>query len=183
MTTRKSFQIIISFFMLASLLFGGTAPVGAKSGAAPAPSNAAMPAGPDRRDQGPALLRALTRTGPSARPARPIVAVDADRRRRDRRRRGRHGRPTDGAITAITVTNPGSGYTSAPSVDITGDWVPVLRQPPWLITPASSLPSPWTSAGGGYTAPSVTISGGGATTDATATVYGGVDARCLIPMH
>ena len=28
--------------------------------------------------------------------------------------------PQTGAITAITVTNPGSGYTSAPTVNITG---------------------------------------------------------------
>jgi FtsP/CotA-like multicopper oxidase with cupredoxin domain len=83
--------------------------------------------------------------------------------------------PVSGAITAITVTNPGSGYTSAPTVGITGlgadaaatafvDYSGVVNAV--IVNPG----------GNGYTAPTVTISGASATTDATGTVYGGVDA-------
>ena len=51
--------------------------------------------------------------------------------------------PQTGAITAITVTNPGSGYTSAPLVGITGLGNSMPRQLRWLIIPASLPPSPW----------------------------------------
>jgi len=82
--------------------------------------------------------------------------------------------PQTGALTAISVTNPGSGYTSAPAVEITGmgtgaaatavvDYSGIVN--------AINVDLPGT----GYTAPVVTITGGGATTDATATAFGGVD--------
>ena len=83
--------------------------------------------------------------------------------------------PVTGAITAINVTSPGSGYTSAPLVDITGlgngaDATALVDYSGVVTAIAVD------AAGGGYTAPTAAISGGGATTDATATVYGGVDA-------
>ena len=82
-----------------------------------------------------------------------------------------------GALTAITVTNPGTGYTSAPTVLITGlgtaAQATAVVDYSGVVTGVTVLPG---EGGSGYTAPTVTISGGGATTDATGTVYGGVDA-------
>ena len=83
--------------------------------------------------------------------------------------------PVSGAITAITVTNPGSGYTSVPTVNITGlgngaDATAVVDYSGVVTAVTVDV------AGAGYTAPTVTFEGGNATTNATGTVYGGVDA-------
>ncbi len=84
--------------------------------------------------------------------------------------------PISGAVTAITVTAPGSGYTSAPTVTIAsgsgnGATATALVDYSGVVNAVTV-----DVAGNGYTAPSVTISGGGATSDAAGTVYGGVDA-------
>ncbi|MHB8808495.1 MAG: cupredoxin domain-containing protein, partial [Desulfobulbaceae bacterium] len=85
----------------------------------------------------------------------------------------------NGALTGITITNPGSGYTTA-TVNITGGGTgaaaAAVINPSGVVTAINVDPA---GTGGGYTAPLVTISGGGATTDATAIVYGGVDAVTL----
>jgi FtsP/CotA-like multicopper oxidase with cupredoxin domain len=80
----------------------------------------------------------------------------------------------NGAVTGVTVTNPGSGYTNA-TVSITGAGTGATATA--TITNSGAIVAVNVTAnGGGYKAPVVTISGGGATTDATATAYGGVDA-------
>ncbi len=82
--------------------------------------------------------------------------------------------PLSGAITAITVTTPGSGYTSAPLVSITGlgiDGAATAVVDYSGVVTAINVDA----AGGGFSSPVATISGGGATSDATAVVYGGVD--------
>lgn len=78
----------------------------------------------------------------------------------------------NGAVTAITLTDQGAGYTSAPAVDIQGDGVgaeatAVLTQG---VTDLQVV-----NGGVGYTsAPTVTLSGGGGTgATATAIVSGG----------
>ncbi|UCF93130.1 MAG: multicopper oxidase domain-containing protein [Desulfobacterales bacterium] len=84
---------------------------------------------------------------------------------------------TGGAVTGITITNPGSGYTTA-TVDITGAGTGATADAvidPTVVVTAINV----VDGGAGYTAPLVTITGGGATTDATATAYGGVDAVAL----
>jgi len=83
----------------------------------------------------------------------------------------------NGAVTGITITNPGSGYTSA-SVVFTG--AGTLAAADAVVTPSGAVTAITINAGGtGYTAPQVTFSDVGATTDATATAYGGVDAVAL----
>jgi FtsP/CotA-like multicopper oxidase with cupredoxin domain len=83
----------------------------------------------------------------------------------------------NGAITGITVTDPGSGYTGAP-VTITGAGTGALATA--TITNSGAVVAiNVTANGGAYTKPVVTIAGGGATTDATATAYGLVDAITL----
>ncbi len=83
----------------------------------------------------------------------------------------------NGAITGITVTNPGSGYTAAPIVTITGSGT--LATATATFNPTGSVTSVTVgNQGGGYTKPQVTINGG-ATLVATATAYGEVDALVL----
>jgi len=85
----------------------------------------------------------------------------------------------NGAVTDITITNPGSGYTSATvnfsSANGSGATADAVVNTGGVVTSVNV-----DAGGAGYTAPSVTISGGGATTDATATAYGGVDVVALV---
>jgi len=83
----------------------------------------------------------------------------------------------NGMITGITITNPGSGYSSA-TVTITGSGSGATADA--VVTTTGIVTGITVTAGGaGYTAPTVTISGGGATTDATATAYGGIGTLTL----
>ncbi|HSB65276.1 MAG TPA: multicopper oxidase domain-containing protein, partial [Anaerolineales bacterium] len=87
--------------------------------------------------------------------------------------------PISGTITALTVTTPGSGYTSAPAVSITGlgNGASATAVVDYSGVVTAIVVNP---GGGGYSSPVVSITGGGATTDATGTAYGGVDAAALI---
>jgi FtsP/CotA-like multicopper oxidase with cupredoxin domain len=82
-----------------------------------------------------------------------------------------------GAVTGLTITDPGSGYTSA-TVEITGSGSGATATAD-VQTSGAVTGIKVASAGGGYTKPTVAISGGGATTDATAHVLGGVDTVTL----
>ena len=80
----------------------------------------------------------------------------------------------NGAVTGLTITNPGHDYTAA-TVAITGAGS--------LATASADVQTSGVVtgvvvdiAGGGYTAPTATFSGGGATTQATGHPLGGVDA-------
>lgn len=76
----------------------------------------------------------------------------------------------DGQVTAVVMDNPGSGYTSIPSVTISGEITQVSINE--TGTGYTSIPSVFFNGGGGYTTvPSVTFRGGlGAGAVATATV-------------
>ncbi len=81
----------------------------------------------------------------------------------------------NGAIAAITVTNPGHDYTSA-KVDITGSGTGAAADAT-IVKKGAVVDVTVNSPGAGYTAPVVTFSGNGG---ASATAYGGVDAVTLI---
>jgi FtsP/CotA-like multicopper oxidase with cupredoxin domain len=90
--------------------------------------------------------------------------------------------PATGAITAIDVTNPGSGYTSNTSVSITTAVVnPSAPASAQAIVDYSGVLNAITldTPGAGYTAPAVDLSGGGGT-GAAATAMGGVDAIAVV---
>jgi hypothetical protein len=79
---------------------------------------------------------------------------------------------TTGGITGVTVTSPGSGYTSAPAVtnisSTTGTGAVLSMLTPVLATTGSVTAITVTNGGAGYTAPTITIAGtGGATASAT----------------
>lgn len=73
-----------------------------------------------------------------------------------------------GAINAVTVTNPGVGYTSTPSVVIDGDGVGATAVA--VLNGAIVERINITNPGSGYNNATVTISGGGASVDAEAVV-------------
>ena len=117
------------------------------------------------RVEGPALLRAATRTGPTANSlclmSRWQSMVTAG---------GATATATvgaNGAVTDLTITNPGSGYTAATVGHSLAAGNGAAADA--TVNAGGSVTSITVDAGGsGYTAPVVTISGGGATTDATA---------------
>jgi FtsP/CotA-like multicopper oxidase with cupredoxin domain len=82
----------------------------------------------------------------------------------------------NGAVTGITVTAPGSGYTAgAVTVDISGAGSGATADASVTVSSAVSSVAV-TAPGHSYTKPAVVFSGGGATTQATGTAYGSVDA-------
>ncbi|MEA3209358.1 MAG: hypothetical protein QOE70_2415 [Chthoniobacter sp.] len=85
-----------------------------------------------------------------------------------------------GSVSAVSVTNGGSGYTSTPTVAFTGGGGTGAAATPTLIGPVASFTI--TSGGSGYTsAPTVTLSGGGGTgATATATVNSGAVATITV---
>jgi len=87
--------------------------------------------------------------------------------------------PVSGAITAISITNPGSGYTMPPVVSITGAGTEAAAT---AVVDYSGVVTGVTVdiAGSGYTAPTVTISGGTSGTNAVGIVYGKVDAVSIV---
>ena len=79
---------------------------------------------------------------------------------------------TSGVLKDLTITNAGTGYTSAPTVTITGGGATLDATATATIDVATGLLTGITidDPGAGYTsAPTVTITGGGATQNATAT--------------
>jgi hypothetical protein len=75
---------------------------------------------------------------------------------------------TLGPVIGITITNPGSGYTSAPTVTISGNGTGATA----TATVSGGMVTGVTITNGGsaYPTATVTFSGGGATTQATGTV-------------
>lgn len=83
-----------------------------------------------------------------------------------------------GAITDITITSPGSNYTSA-TVSFTGAGAGAAATA--VVTSSNTVVAiNVTNPGVNYVQPIVAITGGGATTEATATAYGGVSSLTLI---
>ncbi len=90
--------------------------------------------------------------------------------------------PKTGAISAITVTSPGSGYTTVPDVAITAAGVtPAPAAATAAISSGVVTSIAVNEAGFGFTAPAVTLTGGNPTTgsEATAVASGGVDNLTL----
>jgi FtsP/CotA-like multicopper oxidase with cupredoxin domain len=93
-----------------------------------------------------------------------------------------------GIVNTFAVTNPGSNYTSAPTVTITGDGTGATATATVDLTPLSATLGQVTgitinTVGSGYTvAPTVTITGGGGSgATATATVYTAATEVGMVP--
>ncbi len=169
MNSHKFFNIVLSMIMLTSLLFGSVSQTQIVTAAPIGPTDESKV--PHYFGPNPNWANSPFRlpgafvdiTGGGGTGATASATVD----------------PLSGAITAISVTNPGTGYTSAPVVSITGLGADAAAV---AVVDYSGVVNAITVnlSGAGYTAPAVTISGGGAATDATATAYGGVDAVVLV---
>ena len=83
----------------------------------------------------------------------------------------------NGAVTGVTITSPGSSYTTA-TVTITGAGTGATANAS-VTTSGVVTAITVSNAGVGYTQPVVTLTGGGGT-GATATSYGGVDLITLV---
>ena len=128
--------------------------------------------------QGPALLRAVAELGPEPADAPDAHGRPSPAQRTDRRRRPSATVGGNGAVTGITITNPGSGYTPAHGRDHQrrrhgrhGRRRRHRQQRRHRRHRGRARRR--------LQEPAVTITGGGATTAATATAYGGVDAVTL----
>ena len=174
MNNRRIFQSLLTIFVIASIVWGGTVKVSAlPSHKQPAEASSA-PTSPTDESKVPHYFGPYPNwaMSPFRLPNVFIEIVDG----------GGSGAtaaatvdPISGSLTSIEVTNPGSGYTSAPTVLITGMGTDAAATA--VVDYSGNVTAVNVDlAGGGYSAPAVTISGGGATTDATATAYGGVDA-------
>jgi hypothetical protein len=83
----------------------------------------------------------------------------------------------NGAITALQITYPGSGYTAA-TVGIAGAGSGATADAT-VQTSGSVTAIKVDRPGAGYVKPAVTVTGGGASADATGHAVGGVDAVVL----
>ena len=84
----------------------------------------------------------------------------------------------NGAITSITITNGGRGYSNA-RVDIIGSGTDA-RARATIVRRGSVVSVTVDTPGSGYTAPTVSFSGGGPGSGAAATAYGGVEQITLL---
>jgi FtsP/CotA-like multicopper oxidase with cupredoxin domain len=90
--------------------------------------------------------------------------------------------PRTGGVTGYTITNPGTGYTSAPDVAVTSPGVPTATGATATAVISTGVVTSVTvnQSGFGYTTPSVAITGGGTpSVTATAVASGGVDSLNL----
>ena len=92
--------------------------------------------------------------------------------------------PKTGGITAIDVTSPGSGYTAAPTVEISSPGItPTATAAAHAVISTGSITSIEVAENGfGFTAPSVTVTDTSAApgSDATAVASGGIDDLVLV---
>lgn len=87
-----------------------------------------------------------------------------------------------GGVSSISVTEPGSGYVTPPTVTVTSPGITptATASAHASISPGVVMSVDVAEAGFGFTAPTVTITGGGLpSTPATATASGGVDSLNL----
>ncbi len=90
--------------------------------------------------------------------------------------------PTTGGISAITVTNPGNGYASAPAVTISSGVTPSAAASATAVISTGVITDITVAeAGFGFTTPSVSFSGGGSPSSAAvAQASGGVDNLAIV---
>ena len=157
MNTRKFLNIVVSLLVLASLLFGGNTKA------------TAMPMTPTDETKVPHYFGPYPNwanspfTLPDA-----VVTITGDGSGAEAVARV----GANGAITSLTITNPGHNYSNA-KVDIFGSGsgatadVTIVKKGAVVAVNVDPL-----NQGSGYTAPFVTFSGNGG---AAATAYGGVE--------
>ena len=85
----------------------------------------------------------------------------------------------NGAVTGITVTNPGNGYAAGTTTVAIGGSGTLATATATVTASDGVVAVAVDPQGSGYSSPTAAVSGGGATTAATLTAYGSVDAIAL----
>ncbi len=173
MFKRKFINVIVSLLVLSSVLLRAASPMSASAQMKSPVTPSNMQIGPTDETKVPHYFGPYSNYANSAFTlAAATVTITGD---------GTDAEATatvggDGAVTGITITNPGSGYTTA-SIDISGAGTGASADAVITATGVVSGVNVGTK-GAGYTAPAVVITGA-ATMPATATAYGGVDSLIL----
>ena len=164
MNTRKFLNILVSLMVLTALILGGSTNV------------TAMPMDPTDETKVPHYF------GPNPNWANsPFTLPDAEVVITSNSGSGAEAVATvgaSGAITSITVTSGGRGYSSA-QVQIVGPGTGAAAKAT-IVRKGSVVLVTVDAPGSGYTAPTVSFSGGGPGSGAVATAYGGVDQVTLL---
>jgi FtsP/CotA-like multicopper oxidase with cupredoxin domain len=158
MFNRKFLNMLVSLMVLTSLLFGGSI------------SAAAKPIGPTDETKVPHYFGPYPNwaNSPFTLPDATVTITGNGTGATAEAVVG-----ANGAITAIHMTDPGSGYSNA-QVDITGPGTGA-RADAVIVKKGSVVAITVNSPGSGYTAPVVTFASSGGGSGASATAYGSVD--------
>ncbi len=145
MTKHKMINLILSILMVASMLLGGSSQAIASSAGSPAKTGPAVPIDPTDGSKVPHYYGPYSNYANSSFTLADVaVQITGD---------GAGATATaavggDGAITSVTVTNPGSGYTAA-TVAFSSAMAPGPRLTLWLPPQAQSPQSMLTKAAPG----------------------------------
>ena len=159
MFNRKFLNMLVSLMVLTTLVFGGTV------------NATAMPANPTDESKVPHYFGPYPNwanspfTLPDA-----VVQISPPNDPNGTQATAEATVGANGAVTGITITNPGSGYSNA-QVDILGPGTGA-KADATIVKKGSVVAVTVDAPGSGYTAPAVTFSGNGG---AAATAYGGVE--------
>jgi FtsP/CotA-like multicopper oxidase with cupredoxin domain len=166
--TKKLTSIVLSVLMLATILVGSTNLVTAAPSSPTDESKVPHYFGPypNWANSPFTLADAIVTIAPPDGPGTPATATATV--------------GANGAITGITITDPGSGYTADPIVTVTDSaGTNTSATATATYNPTGSVTSITVIDGGaGYTKPQVTITGDG--TGAMATAFGAVDSLTLV---
>ncbi len=171
MSKHKFLNLVFSIMIVASLTLSGSLSASAQEAQLPSSAGAAGPASPTDETKVPHYFGPYPNWANSPLTL-PDVSVAITGNGTGATAEATVG--ANGTITAITVTNPGSGYTNA-KVEITGSGTGAMADAT-IVRKGSVIAVTLNSPGTGYTAPVVTFSGNGG---AAATAYGGVEAVFL----
>ena len=170
MINHKFLNLVFSILIVASLLLSGSFSASAQKAQLPDSAGAAAPASPTDE------LKVPHYFGPSPNWANSPMTIPDAQVVITGNGSGAEAVAivgADGAVTGITVTNGGSGYSSA-KVDIIGSGSGASAKAT-IIKKGAVVGITVNSFGSGYTAPTVSFSGGGSGGGASATAYGRVD--------
>ena len=172
MSKQKLLNLVFSMMIVASLLLSGSFSANAQKAQLPSSAGVAAPASPTDETKVPHYFGPYPNwaNSPLTLPDVQVVITGNGT--------GATADATigaNGAITSVTITNPGSGYSNA-KVDFISTNGSGAAADVTIVKKGSVVAVTVNSPGTGYTAPVVTFSGNGG---AAATAYGGVEAVFL----
>ncbi len=173
---RRKLLAFLAAFALSALAVGPTTASPVPIQAAAAPANATVPASPTDETKVPHYFGPYSNWANSPQ-ALPDAQVGFSGGGGAGAAATATVNPATGAVSAITVTSPGSGYTTAPTVAITSATAAASGATAQAVISLGVVTKIQVDETGfGFTGPiNVTLTGGNPTTPATAVASGGVD--------